>query len=112
MGAVPERRVSEPGTARGYDHPDMKMETSETHEISLVTPARKAPAWQRSVFNLDNGFRGLMLLAALCVLAIVGLIIIELLQRSAMAWHAFGLRFFVTSAWDPVAGQYGAVPFI
>jgi len=112
MGAVPERRISGPETARGFDPPDMKMGTSETPEISLVTTARKAPAWQRSVFNLDNGFRAVMLLAALSVLAVVGLIVIELLQRSAMAWHAFGLHFFVTSAWDPVSGQYGAVPFI
>jgi phosphate transport system permease protein len=112
MGALPERQISGPGTARGFDPPDTKMETSETPEISLLASTRKAPAWQRSVFNLDNCFRGLMLLAALCVLAIVGLIVIELVQRSAMAWHAFGLHFFVTSAWDPVAGEYGAVPFI
>ena len=112
MGAVPERRFSGPGTASGFDPLDRKMGTSETPEISLVTTTRKAPAWQRSVFNLDNGFRGLMLLAALCVLAIVGLIVIELLQRSAMAWHAFGLHFFIASAWDPVSAEYGAVPFI
>ena len=112
MGAVPERRFPRGGTVRGFDPPDTKMGASEIPEISLVTTTRRAPAWQRSVFNLDRGFRGVMLLAALSVLAIVGLIVIELLQRSAMAWHAFGFHFFVTSAWDPVAGEYGAIPFI
>jgi phosphate transport system permease protein len=113
MGAVPERRISESGLGRDSKRPHTKqMGTSEPPEMSLVTATRKAPAWRQSVFNLDNGFRGLMLLAALCVLAIVGLIVVELLQRSAMAWHKFGFGFFTGSAWDPVAGEFGAFPFI
>ena len=114
MGAVPERRFSESsGTANGFDPQNgQDMGSSETPRISLVATAQKAPGWQRSLFNLDTGFRGVMLLAAICVLAIVALIIVELLQRSALAWHAFGIKFFVSSAWDPVSGNYGAVPFI
>ena len=88
------------------------MGTPDSPRISLVTTARKAPAWYRTVFTLDNGFRGLMLLAALCVLGIVGLIVSELMQRSSLAWHAFGLKFFVGSQWDPVSGDFGAVPFL
>ena len=88
------------------------MGTPETPRMSLVNTAQKAPAWYRSVFNLDAGFRGLMLLAAVSVLAIVGLIVVELLQRSSMAWHAFGFHFFLSKAWDPVSGDYGAIPFI
>lgn len=89
-----------------------QMGTSDSPRIVLVTTARKAPAWHRTFFNLDNGFRGLMILAALCVLAIVGLIVSELMQRSSLAWHAFGLKFFVGSQWDPVSGSFGALPFI
>jgi phosphate transport system permease protein len=53
-----------------------------------------------------------MLLAALMVLVIVGLIILELLERSAMAWQKFGIHFFFGSQWDPVSGSFGAWPFI
>ena len=88
------------------------MGASEIPGISLVTTARKAPAWHKSFLNMDSAFRGMMLLAALVVLGIVGLIVMELLQKSSMAWHAFGLHFFVSSQWDPVSGSFGAVPFV
>ena len=88
------------------------MDTSESPKISLVTASQKVPAWHRSVFNLDLGFRGLMLVAALIVLGIVALIVIELIQRSALAWQKFGIHFFFGSEWDPVSGSFGALPFI
>jgi len=99
------------GTAADSSHPE-HMGTPDSPRIALVTTARKAPAWYRTVFNLDNAFRGLMILAALCVLGIVGLLVSELMQRSSLAWHAFGLKFFVGSQWDPVSGSFGAVPFL
>jgi phosphate transport system permease protein len=112
MGAAPERRIpAEEQTGQGSRSAD-DMGTSESPKISLVTTTHKAPAWNRLLFNLDSGFRGLMLLAALSVLAVVGLIVAELLQQSALAWQKFGFHFFTGSAWDPVAGDFGALPFI
>ncbi len=35
-----------------------------------------------------------------------------MLQSSAAAWKEFGFGFFVRSAWDPVSGDFGALPFI
>ena len=84
---------------------------SPSPRISLVTTAAKA-SWYRSVFNPDSGFRNLMLLAALTVLAIVLLIVRELLAGSALAWRQFGIHFFFGSEWDPVSGAFGAFPFI
>lgn len=52
-----------------------------------------------------------MLACALCILALVGLIVYELVKGSRMSWHAFGLKFFYQSDWDPVNDQYGALPF-
>jgi phosphate transport system permease protein len=80
--------------------------------MSLVTTVQRPSPWYRTWLNFDNGFRTLMLLAALIVLGIVGLIVAELLQKSSLAWHAFGLHFFVGSEWDPVSDSYGALPFI
>ncbi len=88
------------------------MAPSDTTKVSLVTPTREAPIWKKSLINLDSGFKGLMLLSALVVLGIVGLIIAELIQYSIPAWQKFGFHFFFGSEWDPVAGAFGALPFI
>jgi phosphate transport system permease protein len=53
-----------------------------------------------------------MLACGLSVLAIVGLIVYELITKSALSWHAFGFKFFVRSEWDPVNDQFGALPFV
>jgi len=60
----------------------------------------------------DSFFSYAMLGCALSVLAIVGLIIYELVTKSNLSWHAFGLNFFFRSEWDPVNDQYGALPFV
>jgi phosphate transport system permease protein len=53
-----------------------------------------------------------MLACGLCVLALVGLILFELVSGSSLSWHAFGLKFFFRSEWDPVNEQFGALPFV
>jgi phosphate transport system permease protein len=112
MGAAPERHIPTP-TNRGLDPNGSKpMGSSETPKISLVTTSQKVPSWSRSIFNLDSGFKGVMLVAGITVLGIVGLIVAELMQRSALAWQKFGLQFFTGSAWDPVSGEFGALPFL
>jgi phosphate transport system permease protein len=60
----------------------------------------------------DRAFFFAMLACALSVLALVGLIIYELVTKSSLSWHAFGLKFFFRSEWDPVNDQYGALPFV
>jgi phosphate transport system permease protein len=60
----------------------------------------------------DRSFFALILACGLCVLALVGLIVYELITKSALSWHAFGLKFFFRSDWDPVNDQFGALPFV
>ena len=60
----------------------------------------------------DRAFYFAMLGCALSVVAIVGLIVYELITKSNLSWHAFGLKFFFRSEWDPVNDQYGALPFV
>jgi phosphate transport system permease protein len=60
----------------------------------------------------DSIFHFAMLACGLCVLALVGLIIYELMSGSKLSWHAFGLKFFFRSEWDPVNEQFGALPFV
>jgi phosphate transport system permease protein len=49
---------------------------------------------------------------AVLIIAVVAAIGVELWRQSALARHAFGLRFWLTDTWDPVAGNFGARPFI
>ena len=114
MGAAREPHIPERSAARQALDPGTpkNMPSSESTKVSLVNPTRERRTWKKSIFNLDSSFKGLMVLSALVVLGIVGLIIAELMQRSAMAWQKFGIHFFSGSEWDPVSGGFGALPFI
>jgi phosphate transport system permease protein len=60
----------------------------------------------------DRGFRlGTGFFALLVVLLVAG-IFVELLRTSQLSIAKFGFHFWVTRIWDPVAGQFGALPFI
>lgn len=95
--------------------------------IRVATPAGAIPPPQRPALEVaksksllsghaskwpDNLFRFAMLLAALSVLAVVALIVIELRDQAHLSIAKFGWDFFRTSDWDPVNDQFGALPFI
>ncbi|HEY4380410.1 MAG TPA: phosphate ABC transporter permease subunit PstC, partial [Acidobacteriaceae bacterium] len=44
--------------------------------------------------------------------AIVVFILTILIEQSKLSLHQFGISFFKSSSWDPVAGDFGALPFI
>src|SRR5262249_12628333 len=60
----------------------------------------------------DGGFRALAAGFALSVLAITATIGIILWRDSSQARATFGWPVLWTSIWDPVAGHFGALPFI
>jgi len=60
----------------------------------------------------DEAFRLLILLAAVSVFAIVVFVVWELVDKSRLSLHQFGLGFFFGHNWDPVNGDFGAMPFI
>jgi len=49
---------------------------------------------------------------AAALLLIVVAIAVTLVTDSTLSMQKFGLRFWGTSNWDPVAGEFGALPFI
>ena len=49
---------------------------------------------------------------AAALLLIVVAIAVSLANDSSLSIQKFGLRFWGTSNWDPVAGEFGALPFI
>lgn len=48
----------------------------------------------------------------LVLVAIVVSIGVVLFRESILSIREFGMRFWITDVWDPVAGQFGALPFI
>ena len=60
----------------------------------------------------DVIFRWLTLVMAFSVLVLVILVGWQLWRNSSLAIHKFGFHFLNTSKWDPVAEEFGALPFI
>ncbi len=86
------------------------MET--TIHVSPGTPSKRPGAIWRGFITGDHVARSVVFICAAAVVAITGLLVYELWTHSALSRHAFGWHFFVTQTWDPVAGQFGALPFI
>jgi phosphate transport system permease protein len=60
----------------------------------------------------DNSFAAVMLVCACSIFVIVLFILGILVLHSRPSLVAFGWKFFSRSAWDPVSGDFGALPFI
>jgi phosphate transport system permease protein len=60
----------------------------------------------------DEIARLITLLFATTVVLITAALVWELWVNSALPRHKFGFHFFVTSVWDPIMDQFGALPFI
>ena len=60
----------------------------------------------------ELGFRVGIGAFAVLLLILVTAIGVELTRQSLLSIKEFGFRFWLTSTWDPVAGEFGALPFI
>ncbi len=60
----------------------------------------------------DKAFQWLTLAMAMVVVVLVILTGWQLWRGSSLAVEKFGFHFLATSTWDPVAEQFGALPFI
>src|SRR5258706_774938 len=82
---------------------------------NAATPADLAwspRALLRRLRGADEIAHLITLIAAATLLLITVLLVYQLWVLSAEARHKFGWSFFVTKTWDPVAGDFGALPFI
>ncbi|HEV3147847.1 MAG TPA: hypothetical protein VGZ24_04300, partial [Chthoniobacterales bacterium] len=85
--------------------------------MPIVAPK---PAIERTAANAmappsrfgDKAFEWLTLAMAMAVVALVFLVGWQLARGSSLAIQKFGFHFLATSTWDPVAEQFGALPFI
>ena len=86
------------------------MSAITVEEADAIRPAqaRMSPP---SRFG-DKAFEWLTLTMAFAVVLLIVLVGWELSSGSLLAVKKFGIRFLTTSTWDPVAEQFGALPFI
>lgn len=57
-------------------------------------------------------FRVALFLSALLIVALVAAMIAALAANSALSIRTFGFGFLTSRAWNPVEGQFGALPFV
>lgn len=62
--------------------------------------------------HVDVAFRYSLLICSLSIIAVMLLFFYELTSRSKLSIAKFGLGFFTGNTWDPVSGDFGAMPFI
>jgi phosphate transport system permease protein len=60
----------------------------------------------------DRIFKGLLTVAAIAVPTLLAFLVFELWAGSRLAIGRFGFDFIISSVWDPVAEQFGALPLI
>src|SRR5262249_24179243 len=118
---VPDIRISQPPTP-APPKVSSPERTTEPPKVEISAVRRFLNSRGNSALA-DRVFRWLTVLCALSIFAIVLLILLELMQRSGMAWHKFGFKFFFQTPghnpytgqptyWDPVNGDFSALPFV
>ncbi len=97
-----------------FPRPDMSgPQPLEETKVTSVAVHRAEPLLQASSSEVpDRVFRSAMTTCGLAVLGVLVLIVYELISGSGLSWHAFGIKFFGGSDWDPVNIVFGALPFI
>jgi len=91
------------------------MSATLTAPVPSTPSARPTSASQGKKTSTGWGdwiFENLTLIFALSILAIAAAIAWQLFKNSALARHAFGWSFLTKQIWDPVAEDFGALPFI
>ena len=66
----------------------------------------------RSFFNMDGVAQALVWVAGWAIVAITAVLVFELWMNSAETRQKFGFDFLFSTTWDPVNGDFGALPFI
>jgi len=88
------------------------MAATPTTVTTSAGPARPAPGYLQRLRGGDEAAYIITFMAAASILAITGLLVLELYTNSAASRSKFGWNFLFTSTWDPVNDQFGALPFI
>jgi phosphate transport system permease protein len=85
---------------------------ASTTSVPNAGPVSGSRSFLSKLREGDEIARIVTFLFASTVVLVTVLLVLELWHGSSLARHKFGFAFFVTSVWDPIAGDFGALPFI
>ncbi len=68
--------------------------------------------WQKDIHRGDRLFQFVLRACAIAAMVLLLFMVVNLGYRSWPAFKVFGLKFFVSSDWDPVNDQFGVVSFV
>jgi len=74
--------------------------------------SRRARRFVQKLRHGDEVAHLITLLAAASIIVVTAMLVYQLFINSALPRHKFGLEFFSGKTWDPVSGDFGALPFI
>jgi len=88
------------------------MAATPTTVTTSTGPSTPSPGYWQRLRSGDEAAYVITFMAAAAILAITGLLVLELYTNSSASRSKFGWSFLITSTWDPVNDQFGALPFI
>ena len=88
------------------------MSTASTTFEHAAPPNAGPRAFIQRLRQGDEIAHIVTLIFAAGILLITSLLVYELWINSTLSRHKFGLNFFWTQTWDPISGDFGALPFI
>jgi len=104
LGELPKPVTSIPALA--------KVDAGRKGPVATSVLAKIRQSHPRSSRMPDAVFRLVVILTAVSVFAIVVLVVWELIAKSQLSLHRFGIKFFFGKEWDPVNDNFGALPFV
>jgi len=95
--------------AYNYDTKENDMANGQLLEGKSIM--EKAKVNKNITGNPDGVFRGILYIAAIFMVVLLLAIFVTLLVQSMPSIRKLGLSFFYNQIWDPVSGEFGALPF-
>lgn len=111
-GAPPPAGTSQPvpGTSSGSAPLNSTNHSGCGHIVPPDTPADPRNRLRR--YLAQRWFRIVTGMIASIVIAMTIIIVFRLWETSQPTWHEWGLSFISRTEWNPVRGEFGALPFI
>src|SRR5690242_1101619 len=82
----------------------------ESFAVENVKPTKKIFSYK--TIKVESAFRRSLIIVALIIIAVVAGIFLTLTVQSVPSLKSLGIGYLWSKTWDPVADQYGALPFL
>jgi phosphate transport system permease protein len=90
----------------------MREPIESTDDVVVTSTMKPRPSFFQRYKRGDEVAHLIAFIFAASIILITGLLFFELFIGSSLAREKFGFKFLTSSTWDPVALEFGALPFI